>query len=184
MKLASEYDRIHDSGAELAAISVDDDARQAGMARRWGFSHTRFVSDPGGETYLQPLDLFDAEERGGIALPGMVIISPDGAEVYRYRGRDFADRTNDDDIWATLDILALPPVDPPPWSSDVEVPEDLGGYFRPSDFGAYFRGNMFGAVAIGRRVQDDESRALAKEHRLMSQSNVEAWADWQANTID
>ncbi len=182
MKLASQYDRIHRGGAELAAVSVDDDVRQAGMAERWGFTHTTFVSDPGGERYLQPLELFDPEERAGIALPGMVIVDPDGHEVYRYQGRDFADRTNDDDIWATLDTLALAPVDPPPWSSAVEVPDDLRGYFRPTDFAAYFRGNMFGAVAIGRRVHDDESRALAKEHREMSKSNLDAWESWQPNT--
>ena len=32
VKLASEYDRIHQGGAELVAVSVDDDVRQAGMA--------------------------------------------------------------------------------------------------------------------------------------------------------
>ncbi len=182
MKLASQYDRIHQGGAELAAVSVDDDIRQAGMAERWGFTHTTFVSDPDGERYLQPLQLFDPEERGGIALPGMVIVDPDGREVYRYQGRDFADRTNDDDIWATLDRLALAPVEPSPWSSEVEVPDDLRGSFPPADFGAYFRGNMFGAIAIGRRVPDAESRALAKEHREMSKSNLEAWERWQPNT--
>jgi hypothetical protein len=182
VKLASEYDRIHRAGAELAAVSVDDDARQAGMAQRWGFTHTTFVSDPGGRRYLQPLGLFDPEERDGIALPGMVILDPGGGEVYRYQGRDFADRTNDDDIWATLATLSLPPIEPPTWSAAVEVPDDLRGYFRPTDFAAYFRGNMFGAVAIGRRVPDTESRALAKEHREMSKSNLEAWETWQPNT--
>ncbi len=179
MKLASEYDRIHQGGAELAAVSVDDDVRQAGMAERWGFTRTRFVSDPGGERYLQPLELFDPDERGGIALPGMVIIDPDGREVYRYQGRDFADRTNDDDIWATLDSLSLPPVDPAAWAPGVDVPDDLRGFFRPTDFGAYFRGNMFGAIAIGGRLDDKASRAIAREHREMSKSNLEAWETWR-----
>ncbi len=182
MKLASQYDRIHQSGAELAAVSVDDDVRQAGMASRWGFTHTTFVSDPGGERTLQPLELFDAEERGGLALPGMVIVDPDGNEVYRYQGRDFADRTNDDDIWATLDAMALPAIDPPPWTPTVEVPDDLRGYFRPADFAAYFRGNMFGAIAIGGRLDDTASRAIAREHREMSKSNLEAWESWQSHT--
>jgi len=181
VKLASQYDRIHQGGAELAAVSVDDDVRQAGMASRWGFTHTTFVSDPGGERYLQPLQLFDAEERGGLALPGMVIVDPDGNEVYRYQGRDFADRTNDDDIGATLDALALPPVDPPPWHPDTAVPDDLRGYFRPADFGAYFRGNMFGAIAIGGRLDDTASRLIASEHREMSKSNLEAWESWQSH---
>jgi len=178
VKLATQYDRIYNSGAELAAVSVDDDTRQAGMSERCGFTHTRFVSDPGGENYLQPLDLFDPAERGGIALPGMVIVTPDGEEVYRYQGRDFADRTNDDDIWKTLDELNLPPVDPEPWVPAVDVPADLTGYFRPRDFAAYFGGNHFGALAIGLRLEDPASKAIAKEHRLMSKSNLEAWAEW------
>ena len=182
MKLASQYDRIHQRGAELAAVSVDDDVRQAGMAERWGFTHTTFVSDPGGEDILLPLGLFDPEERGGIALPGMVIADRDGREVYRYQGRDFADRTNDDDVWATIDALALPPVDPPPWHPDTAVPDDLRGYFRPADFGAYFRGNMFGAIAIGGRLDDTASRAIASEHREMSRSNLEAWESWQSHS--
>jgi hypothetical protein len=182
VKLASQYDRIHQAGAELAAVSVDDDARQAGMSERWGFTHTRFVSDPGGETYLQPLDLFNPEERGGIALPGMVIVTPDGEEVYRYQGRDFADRTNDDDIWKTLDELQLPAVDPAPWVPTADVPDDLTGYFRPKDFAPTFRGNHFGAKAIELRLEGPESKAIAKEHRLMSKSNLEAWADWSPHT--
>lgn len=182
MKLASQYDRIHEAGAELAAVSIDDDVRQAGMSERWGFTHTKFVSDPGGETYLKALNLFDPNERGGIALPGMIIVTPDGEEVYRYQGRDFADRTNDDDIWKTLDELDLPPVDPAPWVSDIEVPDDLTGYFRPRDFPAYFGGNHFGALAIGFRLEDPASKAIAREHRLMSKSNLEAWAEWSQHT--
>jgi hypothetical protein len=180
VQLASQYDRIHRNGAELAAVSVDDAVRQAGMAMRWGFTHTRFVSDPGGERYLQALDLFDPDERGGIALPGMVIVDPDGVEVYRYQGRDFADRTNDDDIWATLDSLSLPPVDPDPWEPEAAVPDDLSGYFPPANFAVYFRGNMLGAIAIGGRLDDAASRAIAREHREMSRSNLEAWETWRA----
>jgi hypothetical protein len=178
VKLATQYDRIHQAGAELAAVSIDDDIRQAGMSERWGFTHTRFFSDPGGETYLQPLDLYDPVERGGIALPGMVIVTPDGEEVYRYQGRDFADRTNDDDIWKTLDELQLPALDPAPWVPSTEVPDDLTGYFRPKDFVPTFRGNQFGALAIELRLEDPANKAIAKEHRLMSKSNLEAWAEW------
>jgi hypothetical protein len=178
VKLATQYDRIHQAGAELAAVSIDDDTRQAGMSERWGFTHTRFFSDPGGETYLQPLDLYDPVERGGITLPGMVIVTPDGEEVYRYQGRDFADRTNDDDIWKTLDELQLPAVDPAPWVPSAEVPDDLTGYFRPKDFAPYFGGNHFGALAIEFRLRDPGGKAIAKEHRQMSKSNLEAWAEW------
>lgn len=182
MKLASQYNRIHDAGAELAAVSIDDESRQAGMSERWGFTHTKFVSDPGGGKYLKPLDLYDPNERDGLALPGMVIVTPEGEEVYRYQGRDFADRTNDDDIWKTLDGMSLPAVDPAPWIPTATVPADLSGYFRPSNFAAYFGGNHFGALAIGLRLEDPASKAIAKEHRLMSKSNLEAWGEWSEHT--
>ncbi len=175
MRLAASYDRIHGAGAELAAVSVDDDVRQSGMVKRSGLTHTAMISDRGGHTYLQPLGLFDPNERDGIALPGMLIIDPDGAKVYRYQGRDFADRTNDDDLFDALD---LPPVGPPPWAPTADVPDDLRGFFRPSDLGAYYRGNMFGAIAIGGRLTDDESRGIAKEHRDMARSTFDAWKVW------
>ena len=179
MRLATNYDRIHDAGSEVVAVSVNEEERQAGMAARWGLTHTRLVSDPGGEQVLKPLGLFDPEERGGIALPGMLIVTPDGEEVYRYQGRDFADRTNDDDLYTTLDGLGLPAADPGPWQPEATVPDDLRGFFRPSDFGAYFRGNRFGAVAIGGRLSDPESRAIAREHRKMSEASLEAWDTWR-----
>ncbi len=173
------YDRIHAAGAEVVAVSVDDEIRQAGMSERWRLAPTRFVSDPGGQTYLAPLGLFDPEDRGGIALPGMLIFSPAGEEVYRYESRDFADRTKDDELIDALMALGLDPVDPEPWSSDAEVPDDLSGYFRPQDVVPYFKGNFFASVAIGRRVTDEESRAVAKEHRVMSQANIDAWDEWR-----
>lgn len=120
------------------SVSVDDEGRQAGLWQRWGFNQTRFVSDPGGDTYLKRLGLFDPEERGGIALPGMLVIAPDGTEVSRFEGRDFADRTNDDDLWQTLESLGLDPIDPRPWEPDVEIPDDLRGFFRPEDLNPYF----------------------------------------------
>ena len=179
MRLANNYDRLHQAGAELVAISVDDEVRQAGMAQRWGLSHTRMVSDPGGETYLKPLGLFDPDQRGGIALPGMVIVAPDGEEVYRYRGRDFADRTNDDDLWMAVDALQLSPIDPPPWVPEREAPAELRGYFRPQDFPLYFRGNMYGAIAIAGRLDTLDAKAIADEHRAMAKHTLDAWEEHQ-----
>lgn len=184
MRLATNYERIHQAGAELIAVSVDDDGRQAGMARRWGLTHTRLVSDPGGESILVPIGLFDPEERGGIALPGMLILGPDGREHYRYQGRDFADRTNDEDLFEALATLSLDPVSPSPWAPAGEPPADLRGYFRPSDLPAYFRGNMFAAVAIGGRATDRENRALAREHRVMARATLDAWDEWKATVSE
>lgn len=175
MRLATNDERIHRAGAEVAAVSVDDDERQAGMAQRWRLPNFALVSDPGGADILQPLGLFDPEERGGIALPAMLLYAPDGTEAYRYEGRDFADRTSDDDLYAALDELALSSIDPVPWTPTATPPDDLRGYFRPDDFATYFRGNRFGAIAIGGRLDDSAARAVAREHRKMSEASLEAW---------
>ena len=45
MKLASQSDRLHAAGAEVIAISVDDDERQAAMFARWPTPNVLYVSD-------------------------------------------------------------------------------------------------------------------------------------------
>lgn len=175
MRLAADQDRVNGLGAEVIAISVDDEGRQAGMADRWRLRFTSLVSDPGGERYLQPLELWDPESRGGIALPGIVVIDPEGNERYRYQGRDFADRTTDDEIFAALEDLGLTAVEPEVVEHSAEVPGDLKGYFRPDDYGPYYRGNRFAAIAIGGRLPSKETAAVARQHRLMAEASLEAW---------
>jgi peroxiredoxin len=101
--LASANERINGAGGEVIAVSVDDDERQAAMYARWPTPNVLYVSDPGGERFLQPLDLYDSEERGGIARPSLLVLDAAGDEVFRYRGRDFADRTHDD-AWSSAPL--------------------------------------------------------------------------------
>jgi hypothetical protein len=176
VRLASVSDRIHAAGGEVIAISVDSAERQAAMFRRWPTPHITYVSDPGGERYLQPLDLFDPDERGGIALPALLVIDPEGTERFGYRGDDFADRRHDDDAIAALEGLDLAPIEPPSGGPvDASVDVDQPGAFSPRIFVPYFRGNRFGAHAIFRRVKDDDAKTIAREHRQMCDTMLEAW---------
>jgi hypothetical protein len=175
VRLGAESDRIHGAGGEVIAISTDDETRQAGMFARWPAPHVRYVSDPGGATYLRRLELYDPDERGGIALPAMLVLAPDGEVVYRYVGRDFADRTTDEQVFAALERLALSPIEPPPGGPVAEVPDDLDRFFAPAHLVPFFKGNRFGAIAIGHRMADAESRAVAREHRLMCDATLAAW---------
>lgn len=175
MRLASVSDRIHAAGGEVIAISVDGDERQAAMFRRWPTPNVRYVSDPGGDTYLRALDLFDPDERGGIARPALLVLDPDGNEVFGYRGRDFADRTHDEDVFTALEALLLDPIDAPDGGPVAEVDVDQRGAFQPATMIPYFKGNRFGAVAIGLRAEGDEARSLAREHRLMCDATLDAW---------
>lgn len=175
MRLGADADRIHHAGAEVIAISTDDDVRQAGMFARWPTPHVRYVSDPGGERFLQELQLYDAEERGGIGLPGLLVIEPDGDVAYRYVGRDFADRTTDDEMFTALERLNLDAIEPPEGGPSGDAPADLDRFFDPASLVPYFRGNRFAAIAIGGRLTDPESRAVALEHRLMCDTTLAAW---------
>lgn len=170
-------DRIAAAGAEVIAVSVDSEERNAAMFERWPTPHVQYVSDPGGEQYLKPLELFNPEDRGGIALPALLVLGADGNEVFGYRGNDFADRRNDDDVIAALEGLGLSAVGPVAGGPVVEgVEERQKGAFTPKLFGPYFTGNKFGAIAIRSRAEGDEAKTLAKEHQQMSESMLEAWA--------
>lgn len=175
MRLGAESDRIHAAGAEVIAISTDDDARQAGMFERWPTPHVLYVSDPGGEHYLRPLGLFDPEERGGIGLPAMLVYAPDGSVAYRYVGRDFADRTTDAELFDAVEALGLPAITPPPGGPAEAPSRGLDRFFRPDHLVPYFKGNRFGAAAIGGRLDDKAARAIAREHRMMSDATLAAW---------
>lgn len=173
--MGAESERIHRAGAEIIAISVDDEVRQAGMYRRWPTPNVLYVADPGGDRYLRPLDLFDPEERGGIGLPAMMVWAPDGSVAYRYIGRDFADRTTDAEVLQAVDDLDLPPISPPPGGPILDLPAELGGFFRPEHLVPYFRGNRSGSVAIGGRLDDRSARAIARQHRVMCDDTLAAW---------
>ncbi|MFK8025872.1 MAG: peroxiredoxin family protein [Ilumatobacter sp.] len=176
MKLADDADRIHAAGAEVIAIVVDDDERVAAMFQRWPTPHVRYVSDPGGEVYLKALDLFDPGERGGIAKPALLLVGPDGGEVFGDRGGDFADRRNHADVIDALEGLGLRSIEPPVGGPDdptVEVNQK--GAFTPKLFGPYFSGNKFAAAALRMRAEGEEAKTLAREHQDMAESMLDAW---------
>ncbi len=175
MRLESTIEEIHGAGAEVIALSVNEDERQAGMAERWKLSNIQMVSDPGGESLLRPLGLYNPDERDGIAVPAMIVIGPDGDEVYRYEGRDFADRTTDSEVMEAVKGLDLAPIELDGWTPSVSAPDDLKGFFPVDRFVGYFAGNRFAAIAIGGRLPDKESASIARDHRIMAETSMEAW---------
>lgn len=175
MRLASESDRIHGAGGEVIAVSIDDEVRQAGMFERWPTPNVLYVADPDRSLLIDPLDLVDPNDDRGIARPAMLVIDPGGNEAYRYVGRDFADRTTDNEVYDALEGLGLGSIDPPAGGPIGEVPDDLGRFFAPAAVVPYFKGNRFAAAAIGGRTDDEAFRAVAREHRRMADDTLEAW---------
>lgn len=158
------------------AISRDDDVRQSGMRQRWKLKHVQLFGDPGGENYLKPLDLWDPVDLDGVGLPAVLLIGADGQIHHRQVGRDFADRTADVELFEALHALELDPIEPPTGSPDLECPEDIAGHFKVAKYNAYFAGNRNGAIAIHMRLKDPESIELARQHEIMSDESINAWA--------
>jgi hypothetical protein len=159
----------------VVLASVDPPAAQLAMNERW---HLPFpwVSDPGGERLAKPLDAWNADERGGVFHPLVLLLAPDGEVLVRHRSRDFADRPDDGDVLEALGSLALPPREvPAPWSPEGVQPRPTDGAFRPDAFGAYFRGLRMGTRALASRMRDEQDAAEVRHTAEMAGSFLEAW---------
>ena len=180
MRLESEIEKLYTLGAEPVGVSVDSPGRNAAMIGRWHLSF-RIESDPGGERFLKPLDLWNEHERGGIGVPAVFVLSPARTDVWSHRSRDFADRPDDADIFAVLQTLALPPLEPPlaPFRPAVE-PEEHPGAFRTDAFGHYHRGVMFAMAALARLMKDPDDQAEAEARARQASSFIEAWKQVRA----
>ena len=99
MSFARQYDRFREHGAEITAISVDSPEQNRAMIEKLMLPFT-LVSDPDGDAAIKPYGLWD--EKGRIAIPAIVAVSRDGKVRWFYRGRDFADRPANEDLFAAL----------------------------------------------------------------------------------
>ena len=164
----------------MVLASADPPAAQLAFDRTW---HVPFpwVSDPDGQRFARPLDAWNADERGGIFHPLVLLLAPDGRELLRHRSRDFADRGDDADVLDALRGLGLPalPV-PPPWEPDGIEPQPTESAFRPEAFGPYFRGLRFGTRALAQRMRDADDRAELETTSTTAASFLHAWKDRRA----
>lgn len=125
MQLANDLPLLHDLGGDVVAVSVDSEERNAAMAQRWRLPFP-LLSDPGGNAVMQPLDLWNPHERGGIGWPAVVLFESDGREVRRFRARDFADRpASNDELMGAVRALELAPLNSvEPWVPAVPAVDD------------------------------------------------------------
>lgn len=177
MQLANHLDEFHALGADVAAVTVDPPARNAALAERW---HLPFPihADPGGERWMQPLDLWNPAERGGIGWPAVLVVDAEGTERARFRSRDFADRPPTlDDLVDAVRSLGAAPIDPPtPWEHP-EPPAEDPGALRPEAFGPYFRGIRFATIGLAGRLADERDRAEALRMSAMAAAFSEEWKE-------
>jgi peroxiredoxin len=98
---AREIDEFERRGAQIVGISVDPPPNNARMVGKLLLPFP-LLSDPEGEI-IRICGLWDAEE--GVAVPSIVVVDQSAEVRYLYSGSDFADRPQDDEVFATLDKL-------------------------------------------------------------------------------
>ncbi len=122
------------------------------------------LSDPDRSAMIAPLGVGDPHDDREIARPAVILVRPDGQEVWRHESRDFADRIPEDVIVERARALGLPP-------TTQEEPEGVEPHPGPKamaveELPVYFRGARFAALAMGLRHRDlgDELKEDSKAY--------------------
>ena len=95
---ARQIEGFEGRGVQLAGISVDPPAHNARMVGKLQLPFP-LLSDPEGEL-ARMFGLWDADD--GVAFPSIVVIDQSAEVRYLYKGRDFADRPKDEEVFAGL----------------------------------------------------------------------------------
>jgi hypothetical protein len=158
--------------------STDPPEVQLATNRTWHLPF-RWTSDPGGSRLAKPLRAWD-EDRS-IFRPVVVVVAPDGTEVFRELSRDFTDRPDDEPILAAVEALGLDAVpSPTAWDPPDIGPRPSERAFQPASFIPYFRAIKFNTGALAKRMVDDRDRDLLLVEQQMAESFLAAFDEWRA----
>jgi peroxiredoxin len=94
--LAEDYDKIKQAGAEMLAVSVDEQSYAWSMAQTTG-ARFQILSDVEKKTITE-YGILNAEEHGGIAHPSIFILDKEGRIRYMHVGKNPQDRPPDETI--------------------------------------------------------------------------------------
>lgn len=162
----------------MVLASTDPPEVQLAMNRTWHLPY-RWVSDPDGSRLAKPLDAWD--EDASIFRPVVVVVAPDGTEVFRELSRDFTDRPDDEPILAAVEGLGLDPVAlPAAWDPPDIGPRPSKRAFKPASFIPYFRAIKFNTGALSERMVDERDREQLLTEQHMAESFLAAFDEWRA----
>ncbi len=128
-----------------------------------------YLSDPDREILIGPLGLRDERDPRNLARPAVVIIGPDGEEMWRWVSRDYADRIDEDEILAAARHLELDPIEAEPVHPG--APEPSLKAVNMDSLHVYFRGARFAVVALRRRhdeIRDDGKAFIDEMDRFLA----------------
>ncbi len=169
--MAREYEQYTRRGATIAAIVIDTPEQNAAMVAKLALPFP-ILSDPDGERAIKPLGVWDAD--GKMATPAIIVLAPDGREVYRYAGVDFMDRPNDDEILEALTSLGLPETETPAGTIAHLDPRPGSRATKLDNLAVYMRGVRFASKALADRARDPFDKAEAERTSRMAERYVAA----------
>jgi len=149
--MAQRQGEFNQLGASVYGLSADSPGQNSAVMEKLALPFV-ILSDEDRDQAVRPLGFEDEKDVRQISRPGVAVISPDGDVVYRYVGRDYADRPNEEDLLSDLAKLGLEPVD---------QPVDQVGAIEPGEKAMpgeglrhYFSGAKFANLALRRRHRD------------------------------
>ncbi len=169
--MAREYDAYTRRGATVAAVVIDAPEQNAAMVAKLALPFP-ILSDRDGEGAIKPLGVWDAEEK--MAKPAIIVLAPDGHEVYRYTGVDFMDRPNDDEILEALASLGLPAAETPAGTIPHLDPRPGPRATKIGHLAVYMRGVRFASKALADRARDPFDKAEAERTSRMAERYIAA----------
>jgi len=171
--MARSYDGYLRRGATIAAVVIDSPEQNAAMAAKLALPFP-VLADPGGNGAIQPYDVWDP--KGSMSRPAIVVLAPDGREVFRTVGVDFMDRPHEDEVLAALDTLGLPPLSQPVATVEHLEPGPGPRAMPLADLGVYLRGVRFATSGLAGRARDPFDRAEAERTSAMAERYLTAQA--------
>ena len=104
--MAQRQDEFLAKGGRVYALSADSPAQNSAVMEKLALAFP-ILADEEKDEAVRPLGFDDENDPRQISRPGVVIVSPGGDIAYRYVGRDFADRPDEDEILGALGALGL-----------------------------------------------------------------------------
>jgi hypothetical protein len=149
--MAQRQDEFLSVGGRVFGLSADSPKQNSAVMDKLALPYP-LLSDETKEEAVRPLGFDDAGDPRHISKPGVVIITPDGEIAYRFVGRDYADRPDEDDVLAALSELGLPATS----QGRPEVGEiEPGEKAMPGEgLKYYFSGAKFATLVLRRRHRD------------------------------
>ena len=171
--MAQRQSEFNEKGARVYGLSADSPGQNSAVMEKLALPYAILSDESKGEA-IRPLGFDDEKDVRQISRPGVVILSPDGDVVYRYVGRDYADRPNEDNLLAELEKLELAAVDQGIDQMGVAEPSDKA---MPGEgLRHYFSGAKFATLALRGRHRElgSDFQAETKGYVQMIERYLEA----------